>query len=316
MKVLITGATGLVGTAITRLCLEQKIEVNYLTTQKNKIEINGDCRGFYWDPKKRVIDTACFEGVTAIINLAGESISKRWTKHNKAKIIASRLDSLETLDEGLQRIDCKNITSFISASAIGIYPNSLSHYYNEDEGKIDESFLGTVVHQWEKAINNFSKFNFKIAVIRIGLVLTPEGGALPAMAKPINNYVGAAFGSGEQWQSWIHIDDLARQFLFLINRGLNGIYNGVAPNPVTNSKLVKEIAEVLKKPLFLPNIPESLMRLILGEMSYLLFVSQRVSSKKIEDEGFDFYYKNVCNALENLYQTEEKAGDMFHKEFV
>ena len=127
------------------------------------------------------------------------------------------------------------------------------------------------------------------------------------MAKPVKNYVGAAFGTGEQWQSWIHIEDLARLFLFAINKELKGIYNGVAPNPVTNSKLVKEIAEVLKKPFLLPNIPQFLMRLILGEMSYLLFVSQRVSSKKIEDEGFDFYYKNVCNALENLYQTEEKA---------
>ena len=144
MKVLITGATGLVGTAITRLCLEQKIEVNYLTTRKNKIEFQGELQGFLLGSKKTVIDTACFEGVTAIINLAGESISKRWTKHNKAKIIASRLDSLETLREGLQKIDCKDITSFISASAIGIYPNSLSHYYTEDERNIDESFLGTV----------------------------------------------------------------------------------------------------------------------------------------------------------------------------
>ena len=150
----------------------------------------------------------------------------------------------------------------------------------------------------------------------MGLVLSMEGGALPAMVRPVKAYAGAAFGCGEQWQSWIHIEDLARQFLFVIEHGLEGVYNGVAPNPVTNAKLIKEIAEVLNKPLFLPNIPEGLMRLILGEMSYLLFASQRVSSKKIEEEGFEFYYKNVCRSLENILQPKENLRDSYSKEFV
>ncbi len=122
--------------------------------------------------------------------------------------------------------------------------------------------------------------------MRIGLVMSAkDGGALPEIAKPIKYYVGAAFGSGEQWQSWIHITDLARMFIFIAENNLKGVFNGVSPNPVTNNRLVKEIAKILEKPLFLPNIPKFVMQTILGEMSYILFASQRVSSKKIEKEG-------------------------------
>jgi len=122
------------------------------------------------------------------------------------------------------------------------------------------------------------------------------------MAKPVKACVGAAFGSGQQWQSWIHISDLAKMFLFTIDQNLTGTYNGVATNPVQQSLLIKTLAEVLKKPLWLPNVPKFVMQAILGEMSYLLFASQQVSSKKIEDNGFNFRYPNVLKALEAIYQ--------------
>lgn len=197
-----------------------------------------------------------------------------------------------------------SVEAFVSASAIGIYPNSLTTFYEENETGIDDSFLGEVVQEWEKEIDAFKTFDFKVSKIRIGLVLSDQGGALPKMAQPINNYVGAAFGSGHQWQSWIHINDLARMFLFVLEKGFEGTFNGVAPNPVTNTKLTKELAKVLKKPLLLPNVPKGMMELLLGEMAYLLFTSQRVSSKRIEKKGFVFDYKNVCHALESFYGGE------------
>ncbi|NNJ89926.1 MAG: TIGR01777 family protein [Eudoraea sp.] len=316
MSVLITGATGLIGQAIIRKFRERDIEVHYLTTRRSKVKKEDGIIGFYWDPKIGDIDMQCFEGVTAIINLAGASISQRWSKTNKKKILRSRSDSLRTLRKALETLETTSVKSFVSASAIGIYPNSFDRYYTEDVTDIDPSFLGEVVSQWEEEINEFSKFSFSVAAIRIGLVLSSEGGVLPAMVKPIRSYVGAAFGSGEQWQSWIHIDDLARQFLFVIDQNLKGIYNGVAPNPVTNSKLVKEIAAILNRPLFLPNIPRGPMQLVLGDMSYLLFASQRVSSKKIEEEGFEFYHKNICTALKNILGTEKETTDSYQKHFV
>lgn len=314
MKVLIVGATGLVGSELVSLCHEREIAVHYLTTRKNKIVSNTNYNGFYWNPDKNEIDLKCFEGVTAIVNLAGASIAKRWTTSYKEKVLSSRVNSLRTLYTALVKIDTSNITSFVSASAIGIYPSSLNAYYTEDEKKVDNSFLGDVVKAWETEIDAFEKFSFNLSTIRIGLVMSSKGGALPEMVRPVQYYAGAAFGDGQQWQSWIHIMDLARMFLFVIENNLQGSYNGVGPNPVTNTKLVKEIAKVLHKPLFLPNIPKFVMKTILGEMSYLVFCSQRVSSKKIEEEGFIFQYTNVCKALEGIYDKNLSNGSAYMAE--
>lgn len=314
MRILITGATGLVGSEIVKESHAQGIAINYLTTSKDKIVSKPEYRGFYWNPDSGEIDLNCFEGVSAIINLAGASISKRWTSSYKKTILSSRVNTLRTLHSALEKIEHGAITSFVSASAIGIYPNSLTNYYTESEAEVDDSFLGEVVEVWEKEADRFNSFDFTVAKIRIGLVMSPDGGALPEMAKPIKNYVGAAFGSGEQWQSWIHISDLARIFLFAVENKLNGIYNGVGPNPVTNNKLVKEIAHAVKKPLFLPNIPKFVMKTILGQMSYILFASQRVSCKKIEEAGFNFTYPNICLALEEIYENGQfDSSDIVYK---
>jgi uncharacterized protein (TIGR01777 family) len=317
MKVLITGATGLVGSALVEMCHERGYLVNYLTTRKEKITKEANYHGFYWNPKKQNIDLKCFDGVDWIINLAGASISKRWTPQYKKAILASRVDSLRTLKYGLQQVEHK-VSSFISASAIGIYPNSLERLYEEDEPEVDKSFLGEVVSLWEREADTLKGMGFPVAKVRIGLVMSKKGGALPEMAKPIKYYVGAAFGHGEQWQSWIHIKDLARIFLFIAENSLEGAYNGVGPNPVTNNKLVKEIARVLERPLVLPNIPKFVMKLILGNMSYILFASQRVSSKKIEEEGFLFDYVNICAALRAIYEipkSSQSAKSNFQKEY-
>ena len=317
MKVLITGATGLVGQVIVKELKKHDIPMHYLTTRREKIVSEENYQGFYWNPSAGELDKNALKGITAIINLAGASISKKWTSSYKQEVLASRLDSLKTLKKAIESMENHTIESFVSASAIGIYPHSLTTFYEENETAIDTSFLGEVVAAWEKEIDTFTAFNFKVAKIRIGLVLSTEGGALPKMAQPISNYVGAAFGSGQQWQSWIHSDDLARMFLFVLEKGLEGTFNGVAPNPITNAKLTKELAKVLKKPLFLPNVPKVMMELLLGEMAYLLFASQRVSSKRIEKKGFVFKYKNICSALESFYggeACEEKAVEATYEQ--
>jgi len=307
MRVLITGATGLVGQAIVKVLHQKGIPVNYLTTSKEKITSTEDFRGFYWNPSKDEIDLDCFDNVQAVINLAGTNIAKRWTPDHRRKVLSSRINSLQTLKKGLEQSNNKEVECLISASAIGIYPNSISEYYDENETKVDDGFLGEVVQKWEAEADTFEELNIDVAKIRIGLVLSKDGGALPRMAMPIKNFVGAPLGSGEQWQSWIHIDDLAQIFVFAVENNLKGIYNGVAPNPVTNTKMTKELAKIMERPLWLPNVPAFLLKTFLGKMSTLVLASQRVSSKKIEEEGFSFQYVNICQALKNLYALKEEG---------
>lgn len=319
MKVLITGATGLVGTELVSQCHAKGYDVHYLTTSKDKMESASNLKGFYWNPGNDEIDIRCFNGVSAVINLAGASISKRWTPSYKKIILNSRIDSLATLYKALEKLPDHTVSALITASAIGIYPNSLSNYYEESEPIVDDSFLGEVVAAWEEKANEFKNLGLLVSKVRIGLVLSDKGGALPQMAKPVKYYVGAAFGTGQQWQSWIHLSDLGRIFLFAMENELEGTFNGVSPNPVTNTRLVKEIGQVLNRPLFLPNIPEIVMKALLGEMSYILFASQRVSSKKIEEEGFVFEYQNICSALENIYGEKEsnsKKSNDISKEYA
>ena len=299
MRVLITGATGLIGQEIVKLCHEKDIKVNYLTTSKSKIVQEENYKGFYWNPKAKEIDADCFKGVDAIVHLAGATVSKRWTPSYKKEILSSRTETTALLVNTL-RESTHTVKQVVSASAIGIYPDSLINYYDESHNEISSSFLGQVVSVWEQASDEFSKLNITVSKIRIGLVLSNKGGALMEIVKPIKFGLGAAFGNGKQWQSWIHIHDLANLFLYVLQNNLSGVFDGVAPNPTSNSELTKTAASVLHKPLFMPNIPKFFMKLILGEMHILLFESQRVSSKKIADEGFLFKFNYLEPALNNL----------------
>ena len=296
MTVLITGATGLIGREIVKQCHDKGFNVHYLTTSKSKLATESNYKGFFWNPNNNEIDHSCFEGVSTIINLVGASISKRWTKSYKKEILESRTKTAQLLQDTI-RLYNYNIKHVVSASAIGIYPSSFTNYYDEEYDQNSDSFLGTVVAQWEDAIDGFKELGCKVAKIRIGLVLARQGGALPEIIKPIKFGAGAAFGNGKQWQSWIHVTDLANIFLHVVAHKLEGVYNGVAPNAVTNSELTKTVAKVLHRPLIMPNIPKPLMKLILGEMHMLLFESQRVSSDKIKAKGFYFKYANLKPAL-------------------
>jgi len=299
MRVLITGATGLIGQEIVKLCHEKDIKVNYLTTSKSKIVQEENYKGFYWNPKAKEIDADCFKGVDAIVHLAGATVSKRWTPSYKKEILSSRTETTALLVNTLRELS-HTVKQVVSASAIGIYPDSLINYYDESHNEISSSFLGQVVSVWEQASDEFLKLNITVSKIRIGLVLSNKGGALMEIVKPIKFGLGAAFGNGKQWQSWIHIHDLANLFLYVLQNNLRGVYDAVAPNPISNSELTKTAASVLHKPLFMPNIPKFFMKLVLGEMHILLFESQRVSSKKIADEGFLFKFNYLEPALNNL----------------
>ncbi|MDW5290515.1 TIGR01777 family oxidoreductase [Formosa sp. PL04] len=300
MGVLITGATGLLGTKLVELCLQKELSVNYLTTRKDKIVTKKKYKGFYWNPNTNEIDTDCFKDINVIIHLAGGTVSKRWTTSNKKEILDSRVLSTRLLHRGLKSLPQHNVSQIISASGINIYPDSLTRLYNEKDTQINSSFLGDVVKAWEAEVDTFFGLNVKVAKVRIGLVLANEGGALPEFKKPIDLGLGAVFGKGEQWQSWIHVDDVVRVFMYILKYCEVGTFNAVAPNPVAQCELVKSIAKTLDKPMFLPNIPKAVMKIALGEMHDLLFCSQRVSSKKLENKGFVFKYPNLQPALLQL----------------
>lgn len=299
MTILITGATGLVGQELVSLLLQNGHIVHYLSTSKKKLVFNTNYKGFYWNPKTAEIDIASLTDVEVIVHLAGANVAKKWTKSYKEEIIESRILSTRLLFQTLQKTP-NRVKQIVSASAIGIYPDSLTNTYHETDLDVDVSFLGNVVKLWENEVSQFEKLEIVVSKIRIGIVFAKNGGALQEMAKPIRYGVGAAFGSGEQYQSWIHIQDLVAVFYHVIENELPGIYNGVSPYPVSNAELTKAIAKTLEKPLFLPNVPKFVMKIILGEMHEILFSSQHVSCRKLLDENFQFKFASLDKALNDL----------------
>lgn len=298
MKVLITGATGLIGQHLSKQLLDSGATVHYLTTSRNKLQQKENYKGFFWNPEKQQLDADCLDGVSTIVHLAGASIAERWTTDYKNTILKSRIETADLLHKCLME-NQHQVKHFISASAIGAYPSSQTELYTEAYPEYNPGFLGDVVEAWESAANRFENLGLKVSKVRVGVVLAEQGGALEQLIKPIKMYVGAPLGDGQQWQSWIHIKDLAGIFKTVIDQELEGVYNAVAPNPVTNETLTKESAKVLEKPLILPKVPTFALKLLLGEMSALVLESQRVSSAKIE-EFYDFEFTRLQKALENL----------------
>ena len=190
----------------------------------------------------------------------------------------------------------------ISASGTAIYPESDTVSYDETTKSTEDNFLANVVKKWEESVDVFQKLGIKVCKIRTGVVFANNGGALPEMVKPIKMGFGATMGNGKQMQSWIHHKDLVNLYYFVFQNQLEGVINAVAPNPVSNAQLTKIIAKTLQKPLFLPAIPQFVMKLILGEMSFLLFSSKNVSAVKIQKLGFQFHFPTCKEAIDDLYQ--------------
>jgi len=299
MRILIAGATGLIGKELVAQLLEKDRVVHYLTTRKSELKSTDNYKGFYWNPKRGIIDTKAFEDVGVIINLAGANVSRRWTRSHKRSIIRSRTEPAQLLFESLKKGKYP-IRHYISASGISVYPSSFDHLYHEHYEGCSASFLGQVVKTWEETADMFTELGIKVAKIRTGIVLDETDGALPTIMKPIKMGVGALLGTGEQWQSWIHIQDIAGIYMHVMNHGLEGIYNAVSPNPVTNKKMTIIIANLLDKSLWVPPIPAFILRIILGEMADIALESQLVSAEKIQENGYQFKYVNLENALDNL----------------
>lgn len=299
MNVLITGATGLVGNKLVALLHKDNHVIHYLTSSKSKLKNEPNYKGFYWNPTAGEIDKKAFDDVSVIIHLAGATVVKKWTKAYKKEIIESRIGGANLIFETLKTIP-NNVTQFISASAVGIYPDDLNYVYHETNTQVDESFLGEVTQLWEESANQFRSLSILVSIVRIGVVFAKESGALVEMSKPVKYGFGAVFSSGEQYVSWIHIDDLVAIFKYILDNNLKGVYNAVSPYPITNEELTKVIAKTLNKPLFLPNVPKFILNLLLGEMHIILTSSQNVSCRKILDAGFQFHFASLNKTLQNL----------------
>jgi len=299
MKILGTGATGLIGKKLTSDLLSKGYSVNYLTTRNSQIKSSNKINGYYWNPEKEIIDLECFKDVDTIINLAGSNIAKRWSRSNKLKILKSRTQSLNLLKDSILKNNL-NIKKIISASAIGIYPSSFDRVYTENTNLISSSFLGKVVREWELAVNSFNDLKIEIAIVRIGLVLSKDGGILSKSLFPIKFGVGSFFGSGMQWQSWIHIQDISNIFCHILKNDLVGIFNGTSPNPITNKDFTIKLSKFLNRPLIFPNLPKWLMSLILGEMHIIIFESQNITCDRLNKTKFKFKFDDFDHAIADL----------------
>lgn len=289
MKILVTGATGLIGTELVQLLLKNNHSVNYLTTASQKIVNKEHYNGFYWNPKEAKIDENCLLNVDVIIHLAGATIAKRWTSDYKQELIESRVLSANLLFNTLKK-NPHQVKHIISASGTAIYPDSYSKIYTEISKSVENTFLGNLVVKWEESIEQFNLLHIKTAVLRTGIVFSEKGGALTEIVRPIKYYVGSGFASGKQLQSWIHLADLINIYSFVIDNKIEGIVNAVSPNAISNQDLTKLIAKILRRPLFMPNIPQWFMQLILGEMSSLLFTNKNIKPQRVLEMGFKFTY--------------------------
>ena len=299
MKILITGATGLIGQELVQLLLANNHSVNYLTTAVNKIVNKPNYQGFYWNPQESKIDEDCLNGVDTIVHLAGASIAKRWTKAYKQELIESRVLSSHLLYNVLKKSQ-HQVKHIISASGTAIYPDSFTAIYDENSTAVENSFLSNVVVSWEESIDQFKLLNIKVAKLRTGVVYSEKGGALQEIIKPIKMYVGSGFGTGKQQQSWIHLTDVVNLYYFLILNQTEGILNAVAPDVISNITLTKLIADKLHKPLFLPNIPQFVMKMLLGDMHILLFNNKNIVPKKALELGFKFQFPTIQKALDAI----------------
>lgn len=253
---------------------------------------------FVWDVEKGVIDEEAFTGIDTVIHLAGAGVAdKRWNERRKQEILTSRTQSTALLARYLQRYPA--IKTVVSASAIGYYGFGMTDKAFTEESAPGKDYLATVVQAWEGEVDKIQ--DKRVVKLRIGIVLSEKGGALVEMAKPIRWGVGSPLGSGRQYMSWIHIDDLCRIFIKAVaDESLRGAYNATGPYAVTNRELTCAIAKALHKPLWLPPVPAFVLKIIVGEMAVIVLNGSNVPSKKIQQTGFTFQFPTLGEALHDL----------------
>ncbi|WP_375584945.1 TIGR01777 family oxidoreductase [Cyclobacterium xiamenense] len=296
--VLITGGSGLIGKSITKLLQDEGKEVAWLSrSPKNKAQTS-----FFWDPEKGMLDQEALYWADGIIHLAGAGVAdKRWTVRRKKEILDSRVDGSTLLYQELQKVRDKP-KAFISSSAIGYYGFNTGDKLVFEGDPPGNDFLAEVVRKWEAASERIQDLKIRTVLLRVGIVLAKDGGALAELLKPP---VTAPLGSGNQYMSWIHLEDVSRMFVHALeNQGISGLYNAVGPVPVTNRVLIRKAAKLSGKPFLNMGVPGFALKLALGEMAQMVLGGNRVSSEKMEGTGFQFNFGDLHLALTDLFEKK------------
>ena len=296
MEILITGGTGSIGRVLCRTLTEKGHRLTVLSRKPEKVKTICGAGAVAISSLENLPESAHFD---AVVNLAGEAvIGPYWTESRKKLLWNSRVGVTDQLMDFISRATFKP-SVFISASAVGYYGNSGDTLIDEDSPG-SGGFAHTLCHGWEDAANRVKAFGVRLCIVRIGLVLMPHGGMLKSMLPSFRVGLGARIGNGQQWMPWIHCQDLVSMIeLLLGNSELSGVFNGVAPNPVTNREFTISLAHHLKRPAFF-FVPEWLLKLGMGEMGQLLLDGQRAIPKRFQEAGFAYQYPSLDSALTEI----------------
>ena len=293
MRIAICGGTGFVGKHLVPYLIDRGHEITLIS--RSSASTNGAICTVTWNELKSTPEL--LEGVEAIVNLAGESINQRWTQTAKQRILDSRLSTTRQIAQLVEELKSKP-SVVVNASGISIYGTSETDTYDErSPGRLTD-FLAHVVEQWELAADQIQ--HTRVVKVRVGIVLGSDGGAFPKMALPYKLGVGGKVGSGKQWLSWIHMEDMVRLIdACLHNDDLAGPVNATAPSPVTNAQFGHLLARALNRPSWFP-VPAVMMKLIFGELAVLLLEGQKVLPRVLLEHGFSFKYPQLEDALADL----------------
>jgi uncharacterized protein len=301
--VLITGGTGLIGTALTSLLRQKGYEVIILSRKPHKAKVNAT--SFCWDIKQRYIDPKAIENTDHIIHLAGAGIAdKRWTKKRKKEILGSRVNSSALIVKALKEIP-NNVKTVVSASAMGWYgPDRKSRKPFVESDPPANDFLGSTCQRWEESISRVKEAEKRLVILRTSIVFSTKGGAFKEFLGPMKFGIAPILGSGKQVVSWIHIDDLARLYLAAIeNSHMNGVYNATTAEPITNKELMLKVARARRRPFIPIHVPALALKTLFGELSIEVLKSATLDNKKVKETGFTFIYPGIDSAVNDLVRV-------------
>ena len=301
--VLITGGTGMIGESLAKTLVERGYKVIILTRAINGKQPTENTRYAYWDLKTRHMDLAALQQADYIIHLAGTGVvDKKWTEAYKKEIRDSRTGSSRIILDALKNNPNK-VKAIVSMSAIGWYGADTDPAKPfEEDSPADSSFLGETCRLWEQSMEPALVLGIRLVKLRTGIVLSKQGGALAEFKKPLRFGMAAILGSGKQIVSWIHIEDLCRMFIYAMeNENLQGSFNAVATEPVSNKTLILTLAKIMNSIFYIPlNVPTIILKIMMGERSIEVLKSTTVSCRKIMDAGFTFSFPNIRSALMDL----------------
>ena len=299
-KILVTGGTGFIGRKVCDTLHNKDYDVNVVSRNPEKAESELGQLGeiHCWNPETEQLPTEAISDAKVLIHLAGETISGRWNSEKKRRIRDSRVLSTRNLVESCVNVESKPDV-LICASAIGLYGDSGDNSFTE-ETPPGTDYLAQVCKEWETEAYKASELGIRVVTVRIGLVLGSGGGMLQQVLTPFRLGIGGKLGSGQQWMSWIHVDDVVGIILYALeNDGINGALNATAPVPVRNLEFTKTLGSVLRKPTLLP-VPNFGLKLMMGEFADFVLLSQKVLPKKTEATGYEFQFKTIDSALSDL----------------